>query len=615
MRKVMGLLLVCLFVCSSLALADQDLVAPNLRALPGNLSGSVQHSAERTGACTLGLTTGMAYYWETSIGDEFALYLNPTTDTVWTQYGLCTAPIYPYQIDGVEFYTYAYTDDSLLQVGYTYCYDVRIDCPSNNAPGYPEKCAGPGQVLFDQHVCHVVTQEEWNSGLIYHWVPFGTPLCVNGPFFVTIKLFYWDGPEGYAPGPLSAQTPVLPAQRCKIWYKFPGGAPATFCWFNVTEDFVTPWGAWDLWVDGEAGVACQPVACTCLPCPTKPGDNAANPFVIYHANSVRDVSICDYCSDYSQYTELGSGFAETAAGPDVVFKLQYPPEMTTYCFRIALMPMCTEPTFFRIRSWIVDSYGPLYAGYPSGAAAMKNQYYNFTSSTWIHDEPFGDGDTIPALGCYPYGPDVLYLYVDTRNDHCCCPIRVTYEGDQPLPVELASFDVVPGDGQATVSWRTASESNMARYEIYRGNVRVYHVDATNNPSGSSYSFTDHNVVNGTTYTYELRSVDMEGYSMTLAFESVTPTEAPVAAEYALFQNYPNPFNPVTTIRYTLKDAGLVTLKVYSVDGREVATLVHEVQNAAAHNVEFDGSRLASGVYIYTLNVNGFSASHKMVLMK
>jgi hypothetical protein len=89
----------------------------------------------------------------------------------------------------------------------------------------------------------------------------------------------------------------------------------------------------------------------------------------------------------------------------------------------------------------------------------------------------------------------------------------------------------------------------------------------------------------------------------------------VAAEYALYQNYPNPFNPVTTIRYALKEAGLVTLKVYSVDGREMATLVHEMQSAAEHNVEFDGSHLASGIYVYTLNVNGFSASHKMVLMK
>jgi len=617
MRKVMGLLLVCLVLCSGLALADQELLPPNLRALPGNVVGSIERPADRTGACVLGLTIpdSIAYYWSVDMDDEFALYLDPAADQI-TAWGTCTPPIYPYQIDGVEFYTYAYTSDPSLQVGFTYCYDVRISCPSNNAPGYAEQCAGPGQVLYRQRVCHTVTQAEWDAGMIYHWMPLVTPLCVGGPFFVSIALDYWDGPLGYAPGPLSART-YIPAQRCKVWYEWLGAAPPTFCWFNVSDDYVTPWGAWAMWVDGQAGIECQPVVCTCLPCPSKTGDNAADPFVIFGTNYTRDVPLCDgYCSDYSQRSVLGVNYGETAAGPDVVFKLEYPPELTQYCFRIAIKPMCTEPTFFRIRSWISDSYGPFYAGRPTNPVAMRNQYYNFTPTTWYHPRPNSTLlDTIPPVGCYAWAPDVLYLYVDTRNDHCCCPIQVTYEGDQPLPVELASFDVVPGDGQAIVTWRTASESDMDRFEIYRDNVRVYHVDATNSASGATYNFTDTGIENGTTYLYELRSVDAEEYSMTLAFESVTPTEASVAAEYALYQNYPNPFNPVTTIRYALKEAGLVTLKVYSVDGREMATLVHEMQSAAEHNVEFDGSHLASGIYVYTLNVNGFSASHKMVLMK
>jgi hypothetical protein len=86
-------------------------------------------------------------------------------------------------------------------------------------------------------------------------------------------------------------------------------------------------------------------------------------------------------------------------------------------------------------------------------------------------------------------------------------------------------------------------------------------------------------------------------------------------EYALMQNYPNPFNPTTRIEYTVREAGSVELKVYTIDGREVATLVNGVETAGSHVVEFDASGLASGMYLYKMSVNGFTATQKMVLMK
>jgi hypothetical protein len=71
--------------------------------------------------------------------------------------------------------------------------------------------------------------------------------------------------------------------------------------------------------------------------------------------------------------------------------------------------------------------------------------------------------------------------------------------------------------------------------------------------------------------------------------------------YNLAQNYPNPFNPVTTIRYQLPVNSHVTLKVFDVLGREVATLVNENKNSGSYEVEFDGSKLPSGVYFYRLH--------------
>jgi hypothetical protein len=89
----------------------------------------------------------------------------------------------------------------------------------------------------------------------------------------------------------------------------------------------------------------------------------------------------------------------------------------------------------------------------------------------------------------------------------------------------------------------------------------------------------------------------------------TPTTSSVLS------NYPNPFNPSTTIRFTLGDAANVNLAVYDVNGREVANLVNGYRQAGAQAVTFDGSNLASGVYLYKLTANGQTSIAKMILMK
>jgi hypothetical protein len=81
------------------------------------------------------------------------------------------------------------------------------------------------------------------------------------------------------------------------------------------------------------------------------------------------------------------------------------------------------------------------------------------------------------------------------------------------------------------------------------------------------------------------------------------------------ESSPNPFNPVTTIRFSLPEAAHVTLNVYDVTGRQVAQLVNGLTAAGTHLVTFDGSTLASGVYLYRLTVGMNSATGKMVLMK
>ncbi len=85
--------------------------------------------------------------------------------------------------------------------------------------------------------------------------------------------------------------------------------------------------------------------------------------------------------------------------------------------------------------------------------------------------------------------------------------------------------------------------------------------------------------------------------------------------YSLDQNYPNPFNPVTEIRYSIPRTEKVSLRVFNLLGEEVVSLVDGTQSAGAHKVNFDATALPSGIYIYKLQTNGYTASKKMVLMK
>ena len=85
--------------------------------------------------------------------------------------------------------------------------------------------------------------------------------------------------------------------------------------------------------------------------------------------------------------------------------------------------------------------------------------------------------------------------------------------------------------------------------------------------------------------------------------------------YALSQNYPNPFNPATNIGFHIAEVSLVTLKVYDILGREVATLVNGVRRPGAYTVSFDGSGLASGVYFYRLQAGRFADTKKLLLLR
>jgi hypothetical protein len=102
-------------------------------------------------------------------------------------------------------------------------------------------------------------------------------------------------------------------------------------------------------------------------------------------------------------------------------------------------------------------------------------------------------------------------------------------------------------------------------------------------------------------------------------DSVLTSVEPVAGEmpggFALSQNYPNPFNPSTQIRFDVPSESFVSLKVYDLLGREVATLVNQDLRAGTYSVAFNGEGLPSGTYIAAMSAAGHRATRKMLLMK
>ena len=187
-----------------------------------------------------------------------------------------------------------------------------------------------------------------------------------------------------------------------------------------------------------------------------------------------------------------------------------------------------------------------------------------------------------------------------------------------VPVELISFSAEVFNSKVTLSWVSATEINNYGFEIERRNVEslVWTDIGFQNGNGSSaethyYSYIDNNVPVGK-YFYRLKQLDFNGnfkYS-----KEIEVTILP-ANNFVLNQNYPNPFNPVTRISYSIPENAFTTLKVYAILGNEIRTLVNRELQAGSYEVEFDGSDLPSGVYIYKLISGKFVKTLKMNLLK
>jgi hypothetical protein len=187
-----------------------------------------------------------------------------------------------------------------------------------------------------------------------------------------------------------------------------------------------------------------------------------------------------------------------------------------------------------------------------------------------------------------------------------------------VPVELTSFTACVDGKDVRLSWSTATELNNSGFEVQKRNgfgewFNIAFIKGSGTTQQSqNYSYTDQ-LLSAGSYSYRLKQVDYDGsseYSEALEVEVNS-----IPARFSIEQNYPNPFNPTTTLRYSLPETSLTSIKIYDAVGKEVAVVVNEMKTAGTHQIEFNAVGLSSGIYYYSIQAGTFSKTKKMILMK
>lgn len=191
-----------------------------------------------------------------------------------------------------------------------------------------------------------------------------------------------------------------------------------------------------------------------------------------------------------------------------------------------------------------------------------------------------------------------------------------------LPVELTSLTAKATAAGVDLTWTTATEINNRGFEVQRSSDNVnFNTIGFVKGNGTTTEKQTYNYFDNITavgkYYYRLKQLDFDGsfeYSDAIEVEVFGP------ASFNLAQNYPNPFNPNTTIQFSIPENANVTIKVYDMLGKEVATAINSDFVAGTYKINFNASNIASGNYIYQLNAvtasgKSLMTAKTMTLMK
>ena len=246
-------------------------------------------------------------------------------------------------------------------------------------------------------------------------------------------------------------------------------------------------------------------------------------------------------------------------------------------------------------------YDPSLIGAISGESNIS--IANYTAGAWTHSDAVVN----------------TTLRTATHNGLSSLTTFTIDDKTGPLPVNIEYFKAITSSRDVNLTWATESEINNSGFEIERksdaenlwtglgfvkGNGTISHENV--------YSFKDTRLNEGK-YNYRLKQIDFNNHFDYYDLNGEVLIGTPVS--FGMSQSYPNPSNPNSKIDYQLPFDGQVSIKIYDVQGREVATIINGFSKAGYHSAEFDGSNLASGVYFYRINSANFTQTMKLVLVK
>ncbi|MDR3666894.1 MAG: NosD domain-containing protein, partial [Ignavibacteriaceae bacterium] len=374
-----------------------------------------------------------------------------------------------------------------------------------------------------------------------------------------------------------------------------------------------------------------------------------NILIALNSNSLYGIS-CDYTDSLTIYNNIILGFSIGLTFSQIPDTAIMENNMVSYCLKGG---MASYGKGSKIRNNIfTGNMNPLYL---SGDTTKNTTDYNLFWKNKISiplgqvmgehditaDPMFINDDTILA---YPLNSDFhLQAFSPAINqgdpsilnkDLSRSDIGVyggpngeTYKYDDLAPKPPRNLTAVVDTSVITLTWDKNTEADTAYYNLYRDTIPGFTLDPSKEISRQKGNVfmqpLPHNIKN---LYYKLTAEDKTGHvsapseELTISINSINNNYI-VINDYKLFQNYPNPFNPSTIISYRLKEKGYVKLMIYNITGELIKVLVNETKDQGYYETEFNAKGLASGIYLYRIEVIGdnkipkFSDMKKMVFLK
>ncbi len=294
-------------------------------------------------------------------------------------------------------------------------------------------------------------------------------------------------------------------------------------------------------------------------------------------------------------------------------------------------------------AWAVKWHdgGGLYKSTDYGETWLAVTGFNGIDMWGLHI-PFDDGSVITSA-CFScdttyrsinYGATWTKIFINSSNRQIFVIDSTTQfaaqsdgfyklKRDPPFPVELTSFSARVENGVVILDWETASELNNFGFNVERSFqseswITLGFVQGNGNSNSPKYySYKDVNIVAAGTYSYRLKQTDTDG---SYEYSSIIQIDIAAPFTYELRQNYPNPFNPNTSIEFSIPVNSDVKLILFNMLGQEVATIINSTFNAGVHKIDINASNLASGTYLYFIEVRGINRTtyrdtKKLILIK